>query len=72
MAIEDGLILACALDAHPVDIARGFAAYESARKGRTSQMVAAAAENAKRITNPIFADETRHEPSSRPSLARPR
>ena len=58
MAIEDGLILARALDAHPVDIARGFAAYESARKGRTSQLVAAAAENAKRITNPIFADET--------------
>ena len=58
MAIEDGLILARALDAHPVDIARGFAAYELARKGRTSQLVAAAAENAKRITNPIFADET--------------
>jgi salicylate hydroxylase len=58
MAIEDGLILARALDAHSADIAGGLAAYEEARKDRTSQLVAAASENGQRITNPIFADTT--------------
>ena len=58
MAIEDGLILARALNAHTPHIVRGFAAYETARKDRTSHLVATAAENAKRITNPVFADAT--------------
>ena len=56
MAIEDGLVLARALAAYTLDIARGFAAYEAARWERTSRLVAAAAENVKRITNPILAD----------------
>jgi len=59
MAIEDGLILARALAAYVPDIARGFTAYEAARKERTSHLVAAATENVKRITNPILADPTK-------------
>jgi salicylate hydroxylase len=56
MAIEDGLVLARAMKARGADIAGGLSAYEAARKERTSRLVAAAAENTKRITNPIFAD----------------
>ena len=56
MAIEDGLILARAMKAHGADIAGGLSAYEAARKERTSRLVAAAAENTKRVTNPILAD----------------
>lgn len=56
MAIEDGLVLARAMKTHSGDLAAGLSAYEAARKERTSRLVAAAAENTKRLTNPILAD----------------
>jgi salicylate hydroxylase len=56
MAIEDGLVLARALTAHGADVASGLSAYELARKERTTRLVSAAAENTKRLTNPILAD----------------
>lgn len=56
MAIEDGLVLARAMDAYAPDVVRGFASYEAVRKERTSRLVAGAEENVKRITNPILAD----------------
>ncbi|MBX3268749.1 MAG: FAD-dependent monooxygenase [Sandaracinaceae bacterium] len=39
MAIEDAIVLARALAAHPTDHARAFAAYERARMPRTSRIV---------------------------------
>lgn len=56
MAIEDGLVLARAMETHGADITGALSAYEAARKERTSHLVAAAEENTKRVTNPILAD----------------
>jgi salicylate hydroxylase len=56
MSIEDGLILARALEAYGPDVAHGFSAYEAVRKERTSRLVDGAADNAKRVTNPILAE----------------
>jgi salicylate hydroxylase len=61
MAIEDGLVLARALKKHMSNITHGLSAYEAARKERTSHLVVAAADNAKRATNPIFADSAAAE-----------
>jgi salicylate hydroxylase len=55
-AIEDGFILARALEAYGTNFASGFAAYEAARREPTSRLVNGAAENAKHLTNPILAD----------------
>lgn len=54
MALEDGFILARALDAEP-DIARALLRYEYARKARTRRMVEGAADNTKRFHNPELA-----------------
>lgn len=55
MAIEDGLILARALEAYD-EPADAFAAYENARIERTSKMVRGAAANTERFHNPELAD----------------
>ncbi|HET7883439.1 MAG TPA: FAD-dependent monooxygenase [Acetobacteraceae bacterium] len=56
MAIEDGFVLARALEAHRDDLAAGCQSYEAARGERTSRLVTGAAENAQRLTNPILSD----------------
>lgn len=55
MAIEDGFILARALEAHD-DIETAFARYEDARRDRTRRVVLGSAENARRFHNPALAD----------------
>lgn len=54
-AIEDGFILARALDEEP-DTAKALQRYEAARRERTTRMVLASAENAKRFHNPALAE----------------
>lgn len=56
MAIEDGYILARALEAHGTDIAAAFRAYEKARQERTSRVVTGSADNTKRFHNPALGD----------------
>jgi salicylate hydroxylase len=56
MAIEDGFILARALEAHGADVAGAFRAYEAARHERTSRVVNGSADNAKRFHNPALGD----------------
>jgi salicylate hydroxylase len=54
MALEDGYILARALDAEP-DIAQALQRYEQARKDRTRRIVQGASDNTKRFHNPELA-----------------
>lgn len=54
MALEDGYILARALDAEP-DIAQALCRYETARQERTRRIVQGAADNTKRFHNPELA-----------------
>jgi len=54
MAIEDGLVLARALEAYDVETA--LARYEDARRERTRRAVLGSADNAKRFHNPALAD----------------
>ncbi|WP_457836121.1 FAD-dependent monooxygenase, partial [Staphylococcus aureus] len=56
MAIEDGYILARALEAHGMDVATAFRAYEKARLERTSRVVTGSADNTKRFHNPALGD----------------
>lgn len=51
MAIEDGFVLARALEAHRGDFQSAFASYEAARKDRTAKIVNGAAANAERFHN---------------------
>lgn len=53
MAIEDGYVLARALEAHPVEEA--FRRYEAARVERTARVVRGSADNARRFHNPALA-----------------
>lgn len=55
MAIEDGYVLARALEAHAGDIAEAFSRYERARVDRTASVVRGSAENARRFHNPALA-----------------
>ena len=55
MAIEDGFILARALEAY-ADVETALARYESARSERTRRVVVGSADNAKRFHNPALAD----------------
>ena len=55
MAIEDGLVLARALEHHPSPAA-AFAAYESARVPRATAVVDGSAANLERFHNPILSD----------------
>ena len=54
-AIEDGVILARALDAEP-DVPAALRRYEAARLARTTRVVEASAENARRFHNPALAE----------------
>jgi salicylate hydroxylase len=54
MAIEDGFVLARALEAH-ADVAIALRHYEEARRARTTRMVEGAAANTKRFHNPELA-----------------
>jgi salicylate hydroxylase len=61
MALEDGLVLARALEAHGADHTAAFSAYERARQARTSRAVTGSAENmtryhSSRLTTPDDAD----------------
>jgi salicylate hydroxylase len=56
MAIEDGFVLARALEAHGDDFEAGFAAYEAARNERTSRIVRGAESNLARFHNPALSD----------------
>ena len=58
MAIEDGYILARALDELDVDIDQRLQRYEAARHERTARVVRGSAENAKRFHNPALKDAT--------------
>jgi salicylate hydroxylase len=55
MAIEDGFVLARALDAYD-DVPTALARYEDARRERTRRAVLGSADNAKRFHNPALAD----------------
>jgi 2-polyprenyl-6-methoxyphenol hydroxylase-like FAD-dependent oxidoreductase len=55
MAIEDGLMLARALEAY-ADVETALARYEAARHERTRRVVLGSAENARRFHNPALAD----------------
>ena len=54
MALEDGYILARALEAADGDIERGLTRYEDARKERTARVVHGSAETARRFHNPAL------------------
>ena len=56
MAIEDGHILARALDKYGSDYSAAFNSYESLRIARTTRVVRGSAEQAKRVHNPALAD----------------
>jgi 2-polyprenyl-6-methoxyphenol hydroxylase-like FAD-dependent oxidoreductase len=56
MAIEDGFILARALEAHGADVPGAFRAYEAARQERTARVVNGSADNTKRFHNPALGD----------------
>lgn len=56
MAIEDGFILARALETYADDPAQAFRAYQQARIPRTTRVVQGAASNAGRFHNPALAD----------------
>lgn len=56
MAMEDGYIIARALDAHRGDISAALAAYQAARLERTARVVRGSNENATRFHNPKLAE----------------
>lgn len=56
MALEDGYILARALDRHRGDLPRALASYETARHERTARIVRGSAANAARFHNPALAN----------------
>jgi salicylate hydroxylase len=56
MALEDGYILARALQAAGPDIEQGLARYEGARRERTATVVHGSAEMARRFHNPALAE----------------
>ncbi|WP_043839050.1 FAD-dependent monooxygenase [Muricoccus aerilatus] len=55
-SIEDGVILARALEAAGDDVAEGLRRYEAARQDRTARMVRGSEENTKRFHNPALAE----------------
>jgi salicylate hydroxylase len=56
MAIEDGYVLARALETSDGDVGRALRAYEAARIERTSRAVNGSADNTKRFHNPALGD----------------
>lgn len=59
MAIEDGLVLARAIEAHPGDHDAAFAGYERARRDRTTRVIEGSAQNTARFHNPVLGDPDR-------------
>jgi salicylate hydroxylase len=55
MAIEDGFVLARAVEAYD-DVQTALSRYEDARRERTRRAVLGSADNAKRFHNPALAD----------------
>jgi len=58
MAIEDGFILARALEASGGDVEQALARYEEARKPRTTRVVQGSADNTRRFHNRALAEPT--------------
>ena len=56
MALEDGLVLARAIEKHPDDHVAAFAAYEGARRSRANKVVAGSAEMIPRFHNRAMVD----------------
>lgn len=56
MSIEDGCVLARALDKHRNDLPAGLRAYQATRIERTTRIVLASSANTKRFHNPELAD----------------
>jgi salicylate hydroxylase len=56
MAIEDGMVLARALQSQPGDVAAALRSYEATRIERTTKIVLASAANTRRFHNPELAD----------------
>jgi salicylate hydroxylase len=56
MAIEDGYVLARAVEAHPEDPRRALRAYEAARHARTTRVVLGSADMAKRFHSSTLGD----------------
>lgn len=56
MAIEDGLVLARSFASHPGKVPEALLSYERARIARTSRIVQASADNARRFHHPDLAD----------------
>jgi salicylate hydroxylase len=56
MALEDGFILARALDACGDDVEEALRRYENARKERTAKIVQGSADNTRRFHNPALAE----------------
>ena len=56
MALEDGLVLARAIEKHPDDHVAAFAAYEGARRTRANKVVAGSAEMIPRFHNRAMVD----------------
>jgi salicylate hydroxylase len=56
MAIEDGYVLARALEKYGADCERALASYEAARIARTTRVVRVSAEQAGRVHNPSLSD----------------
>lgn len=56
MAMEDGFVLARALDAHRDNLPQALASYEAARVQRTSAIVRGSNDNTARFHNPKLAD----------------
>lgn len=55
MAIEDGYVLARAIDAYADDVPQALQRYQSSRIGRTSEIVQKSTENGRRFHNPELA-----------------
>jgi salicylate hydroxylase len=56
MSIEDGCVLARALEKHRNDLPAGLRAYQATRIERTTRIVLASSANTKRFHNPELAD----------------
>jgi salicylate hydroxylase len=60
MALEDGLVLGRALEAHE-DVPEALRKYEEARRERANRMVRGSSENTRRFHNPLLNDPVEAE-----------
>ncbi len=56
MAMEDGIVLARAIESHSHDIPRALKIYQETRRDRANAVVRGSAENVRRFHNPTLAD----------------